>query len=84
MHYLLPFSTYHANDPDFDAADHLAETRRLFERQQVISQFLEGGISAEDFLDLLEAHEIDVQEYAVNVSKGVDLVIRQSIPVEGF
>jgi len=75
MDLLLPFSTCHRHEPDFNEADDLQESEKLIERQQVIQSVVLGDESTSYLLDLLESHGLDPVQYVAMVEANVDYVI---------
>ncbi|MBE9179110.1 hypothetical protein IQ268_11110 [Oculatella sp. LEGE 06141] len=64
------FTTFGAENPDFNAADQDAECRLLFQRQAAIGACLVGDLQPDDLLDLL-ADQMDVVEYVQTVEANV-------------
>lgn len=75
MELLLPFSTYHRHEPDFNQSDNLEEAEQLIERQQVIQSVILGDESADYLLDVLEAQGFDPTEYVAMVEANVNYLI---------
>ena len=75
MDLLLPFSTCHRHEPDFNEADDLQESEKLIERQQVIQSVVLGDESASYLLDVLESQGLDPVEYVAMVEANVNYLV---------
>jgi hypothetical protein len=75
MNLLLPFSTCHRHEVDFNEADDLQESEKLIERQQVIQSVVLGDESASYLLDVLESQGLDPVEYVAMVEANVNYLI---------
>jgi hypothetical protein len=72
---LIPFFTLPIIDPDFNSQDQLSEFDKLFSRQIAIQSCVDGDLSAEDLLDLLEDQGVDPNLYVDSVIDNVEFVI---------
>ncbi len=81
MDLLLPFSTYHRHEPDFNESDSLQESEALIQRQETIQSVLYGEADADYLLDVLENQAIDPVEYVAMVEANVNQVINHQVLV---
>jgi hypothetical protein len=79
MDLLLPFSTVHRHEADFNPHDSLRESEQLIERQQLIQEVVFGDALADDLLDLLEFQGIDPEAYVTCVEANVEQVMRSDL-----
>lgn len=81
MLFIEPLSTYLIENPDFTEQDEQEEVKRLFARQQLIDAVARGEASAEDLLDMIEAHGIEPAAYVDSVVHNVEFVIKNGISI---
>ena len=79
---LDPFMTFYRVSPDHDSGDARREAIALFERQEMIEDYLRGRVPEEAVLDTLHAQGIDPDDYADQVARNVDYVIDAGIRFE--
>ena len=76
---MLPFQTYFIENPDYNESDIQNEFNALVIRQRAINDLLEGKLSPEEVLDLLNDQKIDVDEYVNCVEHNVSFIIQNGI-----
>ena len=81
MDFLLPFSTYFCENPDFDGADSQKQSEQLIQRQELIQQVVYGEEQINVLLDLLEQQGIDPVDYVSFVEINVKEVIDNKVLV---
>jgi len=81
MNLLLPFSTYHRHELDFNESDSLQESEALIQRQETIQSVLYGEADADYLLDVLEHQGIDPVEYVAMVEANVNQAINHRVLV---
>lgn len=74
-----PFTTYYRDNPDYNAADAMAETKALFLRQGLIEDWLEGKGSLDTVLDCLAEQGIGADDYMAVVDDNVEYVVDNGI-----
>lgn len=79
---LDPVTTYFRDNPDYSAADAMAESEALFERQQAIQDMLDGKVHPDAVLDILSDQGFDVDEYIDVVCSNIDFITREGVLIE--
>lgn len=72
-----PLTTIYRNYQDYNGADGLNESFKLFEREKKIEDFLDGKISEDELLSLLESQDFNIDDYLKEVEE--NLIIAESI-----
>lgn len=80
---LDPLSTIFIDDPDYNQSDEDGEIQRLFQRQEAISSMLDGKISVDDALDLLQSQGINPDDYAAAAIDNMDWVMKNGLILPG-
>jgi hypothetical protein len=72
---LAPFLTNPEWEPDFSERDNLRAIREMRWRNTAIQKCIDGKLSADDLLDVLEATGLDPIEYVEAVEGAVSALI---------
>lgn len=72
-----PFLTWLETDPDFNKADCDRAFEQMRERNRAIQSLIDGTLSAEDLLDLLEGTGVNPTEYANAVQGAVEAFVKR-------
>lgn len=81
---LDPLLTFYQEHPDHNQGDSLAETKRLFERQQAIDKLLHGTITPDELLDLIDSHGMDAAHYADCAVSNLNKVVDQQLIIDPY
>ena len=79
MDLILPLSTFYRENPDYNLADSINETRLLIQRQGMVDKVLSGDEQPDTLLDLLDSQGLDPIEYINSVEFNVQLVLENGI-----
>lgn len=75
MDLIDPFLTFYQENADHSRADGRQEAEKLFQRQGLIEDFLEGRERADTVLDCIDEHGLDAASYADAVHDAITAIV---------
>ena len=79
MDALLPLLTLELEDPDMNSSDREAEFNQLMLRNSAIQSCFTGRMSADELLEILDATDVDVDDYVDKACENMEQAQRQGV-----